>query len=700
MEATVRGLTHLRNVSSSRLSKAEWLHSMSGMSGFFEEVKRRKVYRVAVAYIVAAGGIIQLASAAFPAWELPNWSLRLVISLLLIGFPIALIFAWVFDITPEGIRTTEPVANIPSRHRGRRNIALLVAAGIIISAVAGFLLLPRMSSAHKMEKSIAVLPFENLSDDKENAYFADGIQDDILTNLSKIGDLKVVSRTSVLAYRNKPGSVREIGKALGVSAILEGTVRKSGNRVRINVQLINAENDEHLWAQEYDRDLTDVFAIQTDLSQKIADELQAKLSPREMAQMTRKPTENGEAYLAFVEARDLQTHVEDVGKLKQAERLYERALQLDPNFALAAANYSQLESWIGHTFEPNQTRRDQAHALANRALELQPDLPEAHLALGFFYYYGANDFDAAQREFQIARAGLPNASDVYLALGAIARRKGQWAESDASLQKASILNPKDTWSLQNLAMNYEMERDFTNAQKTIDRALEIDPRSYALWELKAKIAIEAKGDFSAAEQALIAIEGLPESNEKTYLVGAARGSVRFLQRRYAEVLGATNNLPSETSLEKLSVLPSHYLMRGLAAKALHDEATARDAFEKGKAVAKNRLESVPIDPDARILLAATHACLGEKEEALAETQRAIETLPVSKDAFHGPDILTAAAEIYAALGENDRAFATLDQLARIPSPLSAAKLNLDPSWDRIRNDPRFAETVTKFSAKI
>src|SRR3954470_17885377 len=308
------------------------------MAGFFEEIKRRKVYRVAVAYAVVAGGAIQLASSVFPAWELPNWALRLVILLLLIGFPISLILAWALEVTPEGIRAT-PLT--PSAPRRRRNVVALVLIGIIVSAAAGFFLLPR-ASARKIDKSIAVLPFENFSDDKENAYFADGIQDDILTNLSKIGDLKVISRTSVMPYRGKEKNVKEIGKALGVSAILEGSVRKSGNRVRVNVQLINAENDQHVWSEVYDRDLTDVFAIQTDLARKIAEELHAKLSPSEKALINRKPTENGEAYLAFVEAQNLHTQLEELPKLKQAQQLYERALQLDPNFALAAARLSRL----------------------------------------------------------------------------------------------------------------------------------------------------------------------------------------------------------------------------------------------------------------------------------------------------------------------------------------------------------------------
>src|SRR5436305_2616509 len=414
------------------------------MTGFFEEVKRRKVYRVAVAYVIAAGGIIQLASAAFPAWELPNWSLRLVIVLLLIGFPTTLILAWAFDVTAQGIKATPAVA-APGSHL-RRNIIMLVATGIIIPAAAGFFLLPR-AAARKIDKSIAVLPFENLSDDKENAYFADGIQDDVLTNLSKIGDLKVISRTSVMPYRGKTQNLREIGKTLGVSNILEGSVRRSGNRVRINVQLIDATTDEHLWASDYDRDLTDVFAIQTDLAQKISEALQAKLSPVEKSRMERKPTENGEAYLAFVQAHNLQNAVEDIGKLKQSEQLYARAIELDPKFALALAWYSQLESWIVHTFDPTRERREKARALADQALQLQPDLPEAHLALGFSQYYGDNNFEAALKEFEIAQRGLPTNPAGYPASGATHAGLGKWREPTPGPRKLAIQNPNAAWVL-------------------------------------------------------------------------------------------------------------------------------------------------------------------------------------------------------------------------------------------------------------
>src|SRR5438132_1723225 len=435
------------------------------MSGFFEEVQRRKVYRVAAAYIIAAGFIIQIGSAVFPAWELPNWTFRLVVVLLLIGFPISLILAWAYDVTPQGIRAT-PEAEVGT-HR-RRNVIMLAATGVIISAAAGFFLLPR-AVARKIDKSIAVLPFENLSNDTENAYFADGVQDDVLTNLSKIGDLKVISRTSVMQYRGKTANVREIGKQLGVSNILEGSVRRSGNKVRVNVQLIDANSDEHIWASDYDRDVTDVFAIQTDLAEKITDALQAKLSSAEKSRIERKPTENGEAYLAFVQAHNLQNEFEDLEKLKQSEQLYARAIELDPMFALAIARYSQLESWIVHTFERTPERREKARTLAERALQLQPDLAEAHLAMGLSLYYGDNEFEAALKEFEIAQRGLPNEAECYLALGAIQRRLGNWQESTDNLEKAVSLNLKDGWFFQNLALNYQMLRNFDAANKTLDR---------------------------------------------------------------------------------------------------------------------------------------------------------------------------------------------------------------------------------------
>jgi len=666
------------------------------MSGFFEEVKRRKVYRVAVAYVIAAGGIIQLASASFPAWELPNWSLRIVIASLLIGFPIALALAWAFDITPEGIKTTPDFTSAP-RHR-RRNVIMLIAAGVIISALAGFFVLPR-ASAHKIDKSIAVLPFENLSDDKENAYFADGIQDDLLTNLSKIGDLKVISRTSVMQYRGKAPNVREIGKALGVSNILEGSVRRSGNKVRINVQLIDAESDQHIWASDYDRDVTDVFAIQTDLAKEIASALQAKLSPAEQSQMERKPTDNGEAYLAFVQAHNLAGDMEDLEKLKLAEQSYQRAVTLDPKFALAWARYSELESWIVHSYDRTAERREKARTMAQRALALQPDLPEGHLALGYSYYWGDNNYDAALNEFQTAQSGLPNESEAYLAIGAIQRRQGKWAESTANFEKAAALNPNDPWVLQNLVLNYSMNRNFAAANKGVDRALKLKPNGLSLWEIKAKLAVIENGDLGVGEELLEKTKSLQLTSEEKLKLAGGRVDFLLLQRKYQEALDTAQGFPDDVFAPLPGALCIKYFDIGIAQKGLHHEPEARAAFVKARNICQETLKQKPDEPDLHIQLAKLNAWLGQRDEALSEAQRALDLRPESKDAFEGPQITAQVAQVYAILGDNDRAIQMLEGLLNRPSEVTIPSLKLNPAWDQLRSDPRFQALLDRYASQ-
>ena len=674
------------------------------MTGFFHELKRRKVYRVAVGYVIAGGGIIQLASAVFPAWELPNWALRLTVVLLLIGFPLALILAWAFDVTPAGIRTTPALPDDPGpgakpRHRPR-NVALLVGSGILVSAVAGFFLLPQATA--KMEKSIAVLPFENFSDKPENAFFADGIQDDILTNLSKIGDLKVISRTSVMGYRGKQKNLRQIGKELGVSAILEGSVRREGDRVRVNVQLINADTDEHLWAEDYDRDLTDVFAIQTDLAQKIVQELQAQLSPIEKERMTRKPTESGEAYLAFVEAHNLQVSLEDRGKLSQAIQLYERAIQLDPKFVLALANLSILHSWIYHSYEPVAAEADRARHYAERALELAPDSSEAHLARGYYLYYGARDFDGALREFNIARQGLPNDSQAYLLIGAIQRRQGKWEESTANLEKAVSLNPNDSWPMQNLFFNYQMQRDFKTAGEIIDRALALNPTSTSLWRLKSELAIAEMGDLTVAEKSLAEFDAARSSGQLRNVtpatlaeVALAKANLLALREKYPEALATLRQIPAEARSGQAHKLKEIDLLEGLILEGMGQTEAARAAFLKAKEDAAAALREAPNDPFRHAALGRMLAHLGEKEAAIAEAKRGVELLPESVDAFSGPHLKKALAEVYILTGETGRAIALLDELLTQPSDVTVETLKLDLVARRLRDNPEFQQLLAK-----
>src|SRR6476659_1040123 len=579
------------------------------MSNFFEELQRRKVYRVAAAYIIAAGFIIQIGSAVFPAWELPNWTLRFVVMLLLVGFPIALILAWAYDVTPQGIQATP---KIPGTHR-RRNLIVLIAAGAIVSICAGFFLLPR-ASARKIDKSIAVLPFQNLSDEKENAYFADGMQDDILTNLSKIGDLKVISRTSVMSYRDGARNVREIGKALGVSTLLEGSVRRIGNRVRVNVQLIYASNDEHIWAEDYDRDLTDVFAIQTDLAQKIASALQAKLSPNEKALLDHRPTQNPDAYLLFVQAHGYASQRDMFRDTSlKAEPLFEQAIKLDPNFALAFASLSMVESWVYHSFDPTPGRREKARRNADEALRLQPDLPEGHLALGFSYYYGDRDYERALAEFDVARRALPNDSEAYFAIGAIQRRQGKWAESTVNLEKAATLDPKNTSVLTNLIFSYMAQRDYETADKVLDRAIAGAPQAFQLRALKAFMATQWKGDLSAAQKVF---SSTPPETDPDGLMTWGRAWILTVERKFPDALQVLEQFHGET-MYTMSTAPSpKAYLEGMIHLLQGDKTKAQAEFEQARLISEKLVREAPEDSARHAQYGLILAALGQKQEAI------------------------------------------------------------------------------------
>jgi TolB-like protein/Flp pilus assembly protein TadD len=659
------------------------------MSGFFEEVQRRKVYRVAAAYIIAAGFIIQIGSAVFPAWELPNWTFRLVVVLLLIGFPIALILAWAYDVTPQGIRAT-PTTSAPGAHR-RRNLIMLIATGVVVSAAAGFFLLPRVS-ARKIDKSIAVLPFENLSDEKANAYFADGMQDDILTNLSKIGDLKVISRMSVMSYRGSgTRNAREIGKALGVATLLEGSVRRIGNRVRVNVQLINADNDEHIWAEDYDRDLTDVFAIQSDLAKKITATLQAKLSPNEKARLDRRPTENPDAYLLFIQAEPYATEPDMFrDDSRKAEQLYEQAIKLDPNFAAAFACLSMVESWAYHTFDPTPARRERARVTADQALRLQPDLPEGHLALGFSYYYGDRDYERALAEFEIAKRGLPNEAQAYMSIGAIQRRQGKWTESTANFERATTLDPKNASFLFNLGFSYVAQRNFETADKILDRALVVAPQGFSARALKGVLAILWKGDGKAAEEQLASAAPATDSGG---LVISTRVWVMTLERKFPEALQAVQQFPGEILDTHTGRVPKAFF-EGLIYHYQGDKLKAAAAFEHARVDAEQLVHESPDDAPRHALLGEILAALGQKDAAISEGKRATELLPESQDAYDGPQISAALAAIYAWVGEHDEALGLLDHLLQTPSGITVPLLKLDPVWDPLRKDPRFEKLVS------
>ena len=442
------------------------------MSGFFEELQRRKVYRVAAAYIVAAGFLIQIASAAFPAWELPNWSLRLVIVLLLIGFPIALILAWAYDITPQGIQGTPTT---PGVHR-RRNLILLIVTAVIISASAGFFLLPR-AIWQKIDKSVAVLPFQNLSSDPDNAYFADGIQEEVLTRLAKIGDLKVISRTSTQGYQSEPGNLAEIAKQLGVANILEGSVQKAGDQVRVNVHLVNVQTGSQLWAETYDRKLSDIFSVETEIAKGIAESLQAKLTGREEQALAAKPTNNPQAYDAYLRGLAFEARSNySSDALFKAIEFYDLAVRLDPNFALAWARLSGVHALLySNRRDTTAARRDAAKEALENAQKLQPNTPETLLFTGYYQYWVLHDYGLAKATFGRVSKMLPGNSEVLYALAAIARSEGHWDESIAYWERGLALNPRNTALLTEVAFTYAALRQFPKAEKLYDRALDILP---------------------------------------------------------------------------------------------------------------------------------------------------------------------------------------------------------------------------------
>src|SRR6267378_5430218 len=372
---------------------------------FFGELKRRNVYKVAVAYAVVAWLLIQIATQIFPFFEIPNWAVRLVVLVIMIGFPVALILAWAFELTPEGIKRTEDVRPNESikRKTGHRFSTVVIVAAVIAAGLLTF----HFSQQHKVaavapagsnNKSVAVLPFENLSSDKENAFFAQGIQDEIITALSKISGLRVISRTSTAHYQSAPENLSEIGRQLHVSNVLEGSVQKAGDRVHINVQLIQADNDAHLWAQSYDRQLIDIFGVEAEVAKSIADSLRATLSPQEKARVETKPTTNPDAYVLYLRGRDYQTRPDNLLQdFRSAINLYDQAIKLDPKFALAHAWLSATASNVYHFYEPPETWKQKAHAEALESLRLQPNLGESHLALGLYHYYMEGNYEAALR---------------------------------------------------------------------------------------------------------------------------------------------------------------------------------------------------------------------------------------------------------------------------------------------------------------
>jgi TolB-like protein/Flp pilus assembly protein TadD len=662
--------------------------------GFVCELRRRKVYRAAAAYMIAGWVVIQVAATVFPVLGLPAWCVRAVVVSILAGFPFALALAWAFELGPAGVRktvvapgdTTCPPVFVPSR----RNIIGLVAVGAAASAICGYFLLSHpLTSA--LDKSVAVLPFDNFSEDKENEHFADGLHDDVLTSLAKIEDLKVISRTSVMQYRDKAHNIRQIAQELGVSAVLEGSVRRSGNRVRLVVQLIDALHDRHIWAQEYDRDLTDVFAMQTGLAQEIAVQLKAKLSPHEVNRIEKRPTTNDQAYQLYSQAHAMYSRAEEtLDTLQRAEELYQKATQLDPSFALAFARLAHIESWIYYLFDPTPQRLIKARTAATEAMRLQAGLPESHLAAGYVSYYGDRDYERALGEFEIARGGLPNDPSVFLAIASVERRQGKWKQATAHFEKAASLSPGDPIILENLALTYEAVRDFPAAAKTFDRAIALVSNSFEAKSLRARVEIEWKGDLGMMKNLLAS---LPPNFESFGMVALERFNICFFERQFNEALNVLWRSPLENLHGQTSTpLPKSFLAAQVY-RLIPDTQKARAEYEHALSIAQRALEESPQDSARHALIGLIYAGLGEKEAAIREGNRAMELLPESIDAMDGPVLVVAMARIYAITGEGEKAIDLLQHSLQTPAGLTMHEITLDPTWDVLRENQRFKALI-------
>jgi TolB-like protein len=549
------------------------------------------------------------------------------------------------------------------------------------------------------EKGVAVLPFENLSDDKANAYFAEGIQDEILTKLASIADLKVISRTSTAKYKSKPEDLKTVSQQLGVANVVEGTVQRVADQVRVNVQLIDARADAHLWAKTYDRAAKDVFSVETEVSQEIADALRAKLSPNEANALTAAPTQNAEAYDLFLKGEYEEREAEGSLRAESFDRaaaFYQQALDNDPNFALAAARL--VESRMNrHWFVTKLSETDLAKvkSLAEHALVLGPNLADAHMALGNFYYLGYRQYDQALQEFQRALDLQPNNLRALEFSAYVHRRQGDWQRALSALTKCQERDPRDASLVANTGAIYTNLRMWPDGKRLGLRSLALDPHSVLGMRQVVTSDINGAGDISDAKQALGTFPPNLRLINKVVIGNASAviGEGTYLHVLEHDFSGALKDWENETAD------PDESRMRPAARAAIHvlagDAAGAQPEIEKARALLEARLHERPQDGSAMMQLAWVNLALENKAEAIHLAHQASESLPIEKDAIGGPYFLSGLAEIEAQTGETNEAIGNLRQLLSIPAGLfvSIQRLRIDPVWDPIRNDSGFQELL-------
>ena len=673
---------------------------------FFAELKRRNVYKVAIAYFVAGWALAQGIAQVFPVFDVPTWIVRLIVFLIVIGFPIALIFAWAFEITPEGVKRTEEAdAGLPSARPVKRAWIYIVVVGIAISLSLFFL--GRYTAGNRAEasggsKSIAVLPFASLSDDKNDAYFADGVQDQILTNLAKVSDLKVISHTSVRQYG--PGAernMREIGRQLGVAYIMEGSVQRARDRLRINATLIDARTDAHIWAETYDRTAADLFAIQSELAQSIVTQLRAKLSPKQKAEIEERPTQDLVAFELYIQAKaiiDSYINATDVrAALLQALKSLDEAIQRDPNFVSAycyAARANDLLFFFD--LDPTPERISLADAAVKTALRLRPDSAEAHFALADYLFRCKRDYDRALEELAIARPGLPNSTPFFILSGYINRRRNHFHEAERDFSTAFALDPRNPNAYNLLADTFVLQRRFPEAVNVSDSVLAAGEQTPIVRVRRASSILWWTGDTGPLREILAKFPDMEFAGGQT----PARVWMAMLDGNYAEAerVLADSPLQDFQDIDFSFYFPKSWY-QAMVAREKGDSARAMAAFRECREILEQRLIVKPEHARTIAVLAQVDAGLGQKDLAIREAQHAIDLMPISKDIYDGALVLEGLAQVYVWSGDHDRAIELVQKLVSMPGYTNYGRLKLHPLWSPLRGDPRFEKIVNSLAPK-
>ena len=672
---------------------------------FFGELKRRNVYKVAVAYIVAAWALAQGIAQVFPVFDVPNWIIRLIVVLIIIGFPIALISAWAFEITPEGIKRTEEADAMPQSARpSNRTWIYIVVVGAAISLSLFFL--GRYTAGNRItsgdRKSIAVLPFASLSQDKNDAYFADGVQDQILTNLAKVSDLKVISHTSVRQYKTgAERNMREIGQQLGVAYIMEGSVQRVRDRLRINAQLIDARTDTHIWAETYDRTAADLFAIQSELAQSIVTQLKAKLSQQQKAEIEERPTQDLDAFELYLQAKtivDSYLNATDVrAAMLQALKSLDDAIKRDPNFVSAycyAARANDLLFFFD--LDPTPDRISLAEAAVNTALRLRPDSAEAHFAQADYYFRCLRDYDRAQEELAIARPGLPNSTPFFILSGYTNRRRNHFADAERDFSTAFALDPRNPNAYNLLADTYVLQRRFPEAVHVYDNVLAAGEDVPIVRFRRANCVLNGTGNTGPMRDILMKYPEMEFAGSQT----PVRSWMAMLDGNYAEAERVLVASPREDFQDvDLSFYFPKSWYQAMVSRAKGDSARATAALRECREILAQRLIVKPEHARTIAVLAQVDAGLGEKDLAIREAQHAIDLMPISKDIYDGALVLEGLAQVYTWTGDRDRAIELVQRLVTMPSYINYARLKLHPLWSPLRGDPRFERIVASLAPK-